>query len=244
MARSRTKIQRFKITSLSDFIDVLQKHCKKDLIIFRGQREDKDLVPRIARVKPRSTLLKDERKMFDSFKREAIPLLDMIPTNDWDWLAIAQHHGLATRLLDWTKNPLAALWFTVRKPPEDSIEHGVVWMFEPRKNDVITPTRIRQDPFEVSRTKVFEPVQVIPRIKSQDGYFTVHKYLRSESRFVPLQRNAQYKPLLKKVEVPAQRFSDIRFQLDRCGVNDGSLFPELDGLATRIEWQCTLLGDE
>jgi type I restriction enzyme M protein len=47
--------------------------------------------------------------MLEKFKREAIPYLTIKPNDDWDWLALAQHHGLPTRLLDWTQNPLVAV---------------------------------------------------------------------------------------------------------------------------------------
>ena len=52
-------------------------------------------------------------RMLDDFKRRALPFVDMIPRNDFEWLFLMQHHGVPTRLLDWTTNALVALFFAV-----------------------------------------------------------------------------------------------------------------------------------
>src|SRR5262245_34900329 len=96
----------------------------EDEWIFRGQREaDWDLIPKIDRMEfknyrklvrdPRWRRLKHEDRLLTDFMKGARPYVGIAPRNLWEWLAVAQHHGLATRLLDWTANPMAALFFAV-----------------------------------------------------------------------------------------------------------------------------------
>jgi hypothetical protein len=232
-----------KIANLQGFIKYLEERCIEDTILFRGQRNDWPLVPKVARTRFRGSLLKEEREMFEAFRRRAVNLIPRPSDNVWDWLAIAQHHGLPTRLLDWTRNPLAALWFAVREPARRGDKCGVVWVYRPHRGDVIQDLKA-QDPFGGTRTKVFEPRHVSERIRSQDGLFTVHKFVRSMEGFVPLQRNVTTMHRLAKIKIPSTCFSNLRFELCRCGINDGSLFPDLDGLARHISWDHSFLADE
>jgi hypothetical protein len=231
-----------KICSFLGFIEFLEKKCKKDTILFRGQRQDKPLLPKLSRLNLKKGIYNSEKKMFAAFKRGSLPSLDFKPENDWDWLAIMQHYGLPTRLLDWTLNPLAALWFAVNKPPEKN-QNGVVWVFTPQGRDHVS-THKTGNPFEGSRTKVFQPNHVTDRITSQAGWFTVHKYQKATKKFVALDKNADYKNSLKKLSIASDSFSDMRFHLDRCGINATSLFPGLDGLSKHIEWLNSFLSDE
>ena len=229
------------IKSFQDYIDYLESECNWEITLFRGQEEDWTLLPKIARINLRDDFFKTERKILEDFKKQSIPYLEYEPGSNWDWLALAQHHGLPTRLLDWTSNPLAGLWFTVWKPSK-SKKNGVVWVFEPYDEDFINSWN--RSPFKQSRTRVFQPNHITKRIIAQSGWFTVHKYMDSSKKFVPFEKNIPYKKCLKKLIIPKKLFPKIRGQLDRYGTNGARLFPDLDGLSRHITWDNSVLGDE
>jgi hypothetical protein len=98
--------------------------------MFRGQLEDWPLLPCIGR-HPKVVRHYDNWRAFHDcivsrFIRLARPYFNPVPASDPDWWVQAQHHGLPTRLLDWTTNPLKALFFVVNDPAHDS-RPGVFW---------------------------------------------------------------------------------------------------------------------
>ena len=235
------------VEALSQYIAFVKDHCSDDsIILFRGQREDHPLLPKIARIKTKGPVTDCEKLMLDDLKKRSIPYLTIKIETDWDWLALAQHHGLATRLLDWTINPLAALWFAVEKPPV-KINRGVVWIYKPDSADIIL-SKDEKSPFDGNRTEVFQPDHITSRIVSQGGWFTVHKYQQPKGdrprRFIALDNLGRAKPRLTKLIIPSKKFATLRLELDRCGINSGSLFPGLDGMCSHIQWSHSLLKDE
>lgn len=247
MAKRRRRRQHptHQATSVSEFVGVIDNLLpNSDDLLFRGQSQDWPLLPKIARITLRSgmDLLETERSLLEEFKLQAPSLVDLVPETDWEWLSLAQHYGMATRLLDWTTNPLAALWFTVLKPPADGTP-GVVWVFDPGEDDRVKQSSATS-PFTGERTRVFQPKHIAKRIIAQSGWFTVHKYLRTRRAFVPLERQSRYQSALTKIMVPPGAFAPIRYGLAQCGVNAASLLTDLTGICAHLEWRHSLLADE
>ncbi|PKK84372.1 MAG: hypothetical protein CVT49_03350 [candidate division Zixibacteria bacterium HGW-Zixibacteria-1] len=230
------------IKTMSEYMHLLENEYDSDNdILFRGQNIDKPLLPKIARIKMYQPVLAREQKMFTEFIRQSTPFLGSVTLNAWDWLALAQHHGMATRLLDWTINPLAALWFAVGNPPLKD-QYGVIWAFETLSSDFAD--LINKDPFKIKRTRLFKPRNIDARISAQGGWFTAHSFDHRLKIFTAFEKTRVYKKRLSKIIIPAEEFSSIRRELDRCGYNPMTMFPGLDGLCQHIQWQNSFLADE
>jgi hypothetical protein len=180
--------------------------------------------------------------MLHEFKRQALPHISRDLRDDWDWLALAQHHGLPTRLLDWTTNALVALWFAVERPLMEGA-NGAVWMFFGEPDDY-ADDETNKDPLNTSRTLIFRPRHLTPRIIAQSGWFTIHKLMPDRSRFIPLENNAKQKMHLRKIVIPSWVFPALRQDLSRCGLNAGTLFGDLHGISKQLSWEFSPLVDE
>lgn len=242
-----------KIADYTELISQLRANNNQDLILFRGHQDSSwPLLPKVGRPgtrlkgKGQSDLARVEKLLFDNFKRFALPLLHVKPEDDLDWLAIAQHHGLPTRLLDWTGNALAALWFAVRFSPStrDGLQQpGAVWVLNPANIDFLERTSAVR-PFNIKELKVYRPRHITPRLIAQAGYFTLHPLDGRISRFRPLKKDPTLGGDLVEILIPPSAFCDLRDDLERLGVSDLSMFPDLDGICRFITWNNCLLDDE
>ena len=243
---NKNSIPIIKADSLPVYLQYIEDLCTgKRNVLFRGHTNSKwTLTPKIARIALRDgfRMPNAESEMLRDFKRQAFPHLSRDLRDDWDWLALAQHHGLPTRLLDWTTNPLVALWFAIEKPPVGNT-NGAVWMFFGQPDDYADVEKIT-DPWSTKRTLIFRPRHFTPRIIAQSGWFTVHPYLPSRQGFISLENNSRQKERLRKIEIPSRYFPALREDLGRCGLNAGSLFGDLNGISKQLSWEFSPLEDE
>lgn len=241
-----------KIESLTEFISFIEKNCKEEGILFRGQQQDWTLLPKIARLKLKQRLRPTEYNMIKELQRTGHPYVEHVQFQNEEKavcvesLAFAQHNGMATRLLDWTLNPLAALWFAVKNAPaknsEDKLLDGIVWVFCP--DDECHDILSYGSAFSKEGVYVHRPNYVTPQITAQQALFTLHGYDENAGGFIPMEEYSPYSECLTKLIIPAVSFCDIRYQLDRCGINEATMFPGITGLCRHIEWFHTLLDDE
>lgn len=237
----------YEIGDLKDLVGYLEEQLREDeYTLFRGQREDWPMLPKLVRLTYDQQLRAAERTIFDTFCREAVAEVDPVPQTAWDWLALAQHHGLPTRLLDWTMNPLAAAWFALCEPAARMDRPAVIWVFRPDDQAFLGAEELQtESPFEIARTRVLEPCHVNARIRAQQGVFTVHPVAGRPDQTLPFEEeSSECVDTMEKLLIPAGRFHAIRWSLNLCGVNASALFPDLDGLARRITHDNTYSTDE
>lgn len=96
------------------FITELHTKVKFQMTWYRGQSQNWPLVPGILRPPHSSDKIGAESGILNDFKRLASAQMSR-PLSSKEWYYLAQHHGLPTRLLDWTANPRIALWFAIEK---------------------------------------------------------------------------------------------------------------------------------
>ena len=158
--------------------------------------------------------------------------------DEWNILALAQHHGLPTRLLDWTYSALTALWFAVKdqaKLENGIYKDGVVWVFSPSIEDYHEPDN-DLSPYSIKTTKVFRPKHVGQRITAQSGLFTVH-VISNDRGGSHIEKLKRYGSKLVKINVKAASFPKLREELHMLGVNHAYMVPDLDGLCKHLEWR-------
>ncbi|HYA18480.1 MAG TPA: FRG domain-containing protein [Bryobacteraceae bacterium] len=173
----------------------------------------------------------------------------------WHWLSVAQHHGLPTRLLDWTYSPMVALHFATWEMDRQDVD-GAVWKVDYSKAHQLLPRRVREvleregaqiftvemlsenfaslrdldglsSPGGADFVMFFEPPSLDDRIVNQFAYFSV----LSRADLTMDDWLAAHPGLWKKIVIPKELKWEVRDKLDESNITERVLFPGLDGLS-------------
>lgn len=212
------------IKSFADLHDAVTKYGHKT-VIYRGVKKESHLllpeVGRWSKKRSRSPIDEDEeRTILRLFKDQALPYLTFRLETEWEWLAIARHHGLPTRLLDWTRNPLIGAYFAVEKKYAGN---SVIYAYRSAHH---IKTEKYKHPFDRKEVGRFIPTHITRRITAQAGVFTIHP-----DPSVPFESSK-----IDRLIIKADAREDLKWILYRYGIHRASLFPDLDGLAKYITW--------
>jgi hypothetical protein len=234
-------------------IDVID--AKDRTYYFRGQADSKwGLMPSVFRpnIVPYQKIIKQiEALLLKKFQREATGFLNNCPPHDnyLQWMTLAQHHGVPTRLLDWSTSVLVAAFFAV-DPDTHLNEDAAIWALSCHSLFKAPPTNSdawalklakeafydkkqnyysnkKKDPFSY-----FTPQIIDKRMQAQKSVFTIHP----QESFIDV-TNAESKILLKRALIRKNALEEFRLQLRLVGITHSTVFPDIDGLGKELKYE-------
>ena len=278
MSAQKREIVTYQINTLEEYMDALPQRLNSSTIpiklVFRGHSKGWwKLLPSLLRYEYIRRNQYVESNIINEFKRFANPHILSEPSDLLEWIALAQQHGVPTRLLDWTENPLIALFFAVRDAYDESqIQDAAVWSmqgiasFREASTDALTyMDKIlgRHEELDIEFPHLasasfhtlqqldnhshnypfflYYPKHITSRIPAQRSCFTVHPNTNADIASIEdFYEHVSFVLDLRKFIITGKRRVDIRIRLEELGIDQYTLFPDLDGLGKHLRWKIQL----
>ena len=252
------------VASLAELIEQLtppepdpESGKRRDRGIYRGATDaDRGLLTsldRLGGVDPPHTKRELEEHILRNFIRYSRPHFTPPPTDAWELLFAAQHHGVPTRLLDWSYSPLVAAHFATADPgPRDRAVWRLEWQPVHRAFGFPELALLMEDLERICAPKaefapwdlfarepnarpfacMLEPPSLDARIIVQSAVFTLCS--DTTTSFDAFLERHGLGAALTRFRIPATEVELVRDQLDLVGMDERRLFPDLDGVAARM----------
>lgn len=194
----------------------------------------------------------DESNVMKIFRKESAAHLGYLPNDGWEVWSIAQHHGVPTRLLDWTYSPLVALFFAVENGEHQG--DSVVYAIFGQGTDISileeTDDWIVGHPLSTQGFRTYEPSHDTGRVRAQSACFTVQEDptvpLDDHKPFGRMSLEDDVGPLIDRplnqstgfwrIRIRGYARQQMRAMLFKYGITRKLLFPELDGMADWLKY--------
>jgi len=238
------------VDHLGSYFSILNSVIRKEKEFwFRGHaNSDWGLTPSALRYQTKAQRTKALRLLSDFMRLAEIRIgSPPSPSEKLKWVQLAQHYGLPTRLLDWTKNAAIALYFACCERPDND---GAVLMLNPVDlNREVYPKRARiLDPNQDARTihkylqldgskdnnglrtVAINPIWNSERIMLQQGVFTIHG-----SKDFTL-RDEKVASLVQVI-IRGKHKTNMLNELETVGINEMAIFPEAEHVCKYLKWR-------
>jgi len=260
------EIAEVRIESLGQLLDLVtpQEHDPvsgrfRDTSVYRGSGHAHwpllTSLDRLGGIEPPHTKSHLEEHILRNFIRYSRAFLGATPANEWELLVAAQHHGVPTRLLDWSYSPLIAAHFATLAGAADT--EKVIWrlnwrmvhehfglpplaflvqdlaaMLAARGVRSIGELMARPTHDDARFVCMLDPPALDDRIVAQSGTFTISTDKTRSVDQVLAEEGLSC--ALTRYVIPSDRVNFIRDQLDLCAIDERKLFPDLDGVAAQL----------
>lgn len=225
-------IQQEKI--IKDIRDIMDTgYIMPEIKFYRGVGNiEYKLIPSAGRygIEDEKTQKEFEQDMLNEFKKKAHMFLaeKSTPKTVLEWMMLAQHYGLPTRLLDWTYNPLVALFFAVTT---DLDKDGVLYASFPHLMLPIGDIRVNYDGINTDPFSQKKPIVICPEYKdiryiNQKGLFVLH----------PSPSNEYLDTIVEKYIIPANRKHRLQSDLLNMGIGYSFIYSDMNALSQDIKF--------
>ncbi|TKH82327.1 FRG domain-containing protein [Bacillus cereus] len=232
--------------SILNQVSEFTNNSKTNKVWFRGHNDSNyKLNSGLFRLKLGNDINKYQEIEESAYNQFKISSQTLITKKSWDLLYIMQHHGVKTRLLDWTESFAIALYFALKNKQNEK-QNSCIWMLDPirlneksvNKDKIVFPVDKFKYPDDFQEQNIqhsfaMAPNKNNPRIIAQKGFFTLQgnslHSLEDEFNGDLINEN-----ILKKITLNQTTLSDAKKFLQLCGIDEFILFPDLQGLAEII----------